>query len=247
MATTRAVFFDLVGTLVDVDGGVGEQYAALARRENFDLDPERVNQAFPLALRGVPLVDWGPGTTQAQIAVREKVAWRAIVRRITAEARLPAGEPVPDFDSYFELLYEHFTTRQAWVVHPDVVPCLEDLLSRGYVVGLVTNFDLRAHRLLDNLDLTRLFDSITVPADAAAAKPDAAIFSFALARHSLLPDEAVYVGDSPGDDVEGAGRAGLRPVLVDRRNTKTDIANVPRIASLDRLRDVLQGTPDAVS
>ncbi len=232
--------FDLVGTLVEVRGGVGHQYARLAEWDSLDLDPAVVDQEFPDALRSVPLFDWGVEASLEEIALRERLSWYKVVSRIVAKAHVPAGEPVPDFDAFFKKLFPHFTRADVWSVYEDAVPCLNELVSLGYVVGLVTNFDLRVYPLLDNLDLSRWFDSVTVPAVAHAAKPAAAIFTFALARHSLAPDEAVYVGDSLGDDVEGARNAGVRPILIDRAGRHDALSSVARITTLSDLRPLIR-------
>ncbi len=240
MSVVRGVFFDLVGTLVEVNGGVGHQYAALAERDSLDLDPAVVDLEFPQALRSVPLADWGIEASLEDIALREKIAWHRVVSRIVEKAHLPPGEPVPEFDDFFKKLFRHFTLAETWFVYADVIPCLEELMRQGYVVGLISNFDLRVLPLLDNLQLSRLLDSVTVPALAHAAKPEPGIFNAALARHSLRPEESVYVGDSLGDDVEGARRAGLRPILIDREGRHSGFADAPRISSLGELRPLLQ-------
>ena len=53
-------------------------------------------------------------------------------------------------------------------------------------------------------------------AEAGAAKPAAAVFERALEFAGAGPAEAVHVGDSFANDVEGALAAGIRPVLVAR-------------------------------
>jgi len=121
------------------------------------------------------------------------------------------------FDRYFDRLYDYFATAAGWIVYPDVVPALEHLKRHGFIVGLITNFDSRVFRLIDALDLARFIDSITIPALAGAAKPEAGIFEYALARHGLRAGEAVQIGDSMEDDVEAACTAGLQGVLIDRK------------------------------
>jgi putative hydrolase of the HAD superfamily len=50
----------------------------------------------------------------------------------------------------------------------------------------------------------------------------------------VAPAEAVHVGDSPAEDVEGARAAGVRPVLL-ARDRRPGPAGVPTIASLAEL------------
>jgi putative hydrolase of the HAD superfamily len=66
-----------------------------------------------------------------------------------------------------------------------------------------------------------------------AAKPDPALFDAALALAACPPVNAVHVGDSLSKDVQGAARAGIAAVLLDRDG---DGADAPvRITSLAEL------------
>ena len=64
------------------------------------------------------------------------------------------------------------------------------------------------------------------------------IFEEALRRAEVKPSEAVHVGDLPGEDVAGAKRAGIRPLLIDRRRRMMEVdppPGVERVGSLDDL------------
>ena len=49
------------------------------------------------------------------------------------------------------------------------------------------------------------------------------------------PDEAMHVGDSVSEDVNGAERAGMLPILLDRRDTRREWTRTVRIRSLAEL------------
>ena len=70
--------------------------------------------------------------------------------------------------------------------------------------------------MMRGLGIDRLFDTVTISSMARAAKPASKIFKLALEKHAVDPDEAMHVGDSVRDDVEGATKAGLTGVLLDR-------------------------------
>jgi len=174
------------------------------------------------------------------VASLEKGFWKDVVRLIFAEIGLPEQFEGVLFDRYFDRLFDHFATAAGWSVYPDVVPALDRLRRHGIIVGLITNFDHRVSPLIDALDLTRFVDSITIPALAGAAKPETAIFEYALARHGLRASEAVQIGDSIRDDVEGARAAGLRGVLIDRKGRwATTTGDAPRIRTLEELLPLL--------
>lgn len=99
---------------------------------------------------------------------------------------------------------------------------LEELAGTGVMVGVVSNSDgsvaerLRSQGILQvgegpGVEVRCVVDS----GDVGVAKPDPRIFAIALNAVGVEPEEAWYVGDTPGIDVVGATRAGIRPLLMD--------------------------------
>lgn len=101
--------------------------------------------------------------------------------------------------------------RNAVTPFDDVVPALARLRSR-VTLGSVSNgvADLEA------IGLAHYFKASIAAHSFGAAKPDAAIFHAACETLGIQPGEAVYVGDDPVIDVEGAQKAGLRAVWMNR-------------------------------
>lgn len=229
----RAVFFDLAGTLIKVRGGIGTQYSAVAREFGVEADPKAIDAAFAPSFAAVGRMVFGRPDA-AEAASLEKDFWKQVVRLVFAETGALEHFRQDDFGRYFDRVFDYFATSAPWMIYPDVVPVLDDLKRRGLILGLITNFDSRVFRLIDALGLAPFIDSVTIPALACAAKPEAGIFEFALARHRLRAGEAVQVGDSIRDDVEGARAAGLRGVLIDRKD-RVGSENVERIRSLEEL------------
>ncbi|HKO31961.1 MAG TPA: HAD-IA family hydrolase, partial [Nitrospiraceae bacterium] len=93
---------------------------------------------------------------------------------------------------------------------------LTRLRKEGFELGIVSNFDSRLFPVMRGLGIDGLFDTVTISSMAQAAKPASKIFEIALEKHSMDPGEAMHVGDSVRDDVEGAMKAGLTGVLLDR-------------------------------
>lgn len=61
-----------------------------------------------------------------------------------------------------------------------------------------------------------LLDGVVTSAEAGAPKPDGAVFERALALAGVERDAALHIGDSVDEDVLGARRAGIEPVLLMR-------------------------------
>jgi putative hydrolase of the HAD superfamily len=231
MSGRRVVFFDVAGTLLRVRGSVGEQYATLARRFGFDVDPALLTRRFPAAFRTAPAMAF-PGVAAAEVPARERAVWAAIVRALFGAAGFADVVDGPAFGAFFAALWDHFATAEAWEVYSDVRPCLAELQARGCRLGVITNFDSRIEGLLPALGLASAFDSLTRSSAMGAAKPDAAIFRAALARHGAAASEALHVGDSPVEDVAGAAAAGLLGVLIDRGDRHADPPAGVRVRSL---------------
>ena len=74
---------------------------------------------------------------------------------------------------------------------------------------------------------------------SASKSPTRAIFAPALKQTGLATDEALFVGDSPEDDVAGARAAGLRPVLI-RRSLGADGWTEDGVRVVTGLREVVR-------
>ena len=74
------------------------------------------------------------------------------------------------------------------------------------------------------------------------AKPDPAIFSFALDVLDVKPEHVAYVGDSYANDVVGARAAGMRPFLLDPYDDHAG-ADYERIKAVAELLDLVGYAP----
>jgi putative hydrolase of the HAD superfamily len=227
----EAVCFDAAGTLIRVRGGVGQQYATVARRFGIAVDPAALDAGFAAAFRSAPPMAF-PDAPPADVPARERAVWRDLVGRLFAGAGCREATETPIFERYFEELYAHFATPAAWDVFPDVRPALDAVRARGCCTALVTNFDGRIAPLLEALGLRPAFDVVTRSSEVGAAKPDRRIFEAALGALGVAAGSVLHVGDSRREDLEGARAAGLRGLVIDRGGRHLDLPAELRIASL---------------
>ncbi|HBI68488.1 MAG TPA: hydrolase [Massilia sp.] len=108
-------------------------------------------------------------------------------------------------------MVEFFAARNAVTPYDDVLPGLLRLKSR-VLLGSVTN----GNADLQIIGLAHHFQASVSAPQFGRAKPDPAIFHAACAALGVAPQEAVYVGDDLILDVQGAQRAGLRGVWMNR-------------------------------
>lgn len=99
---------------------------------------------------------------------------------------------------------------------PDAAPALAALRSRRLRLFCVSNWDISLTEVLERCGLAERLDGVVSSAAAGSRKPGPAIFERALAEAGCEPAEALHVGDTPEEDLEGARAAGIRALLIDR-------------------------------
>ncbi len=104
---------------------------------------------------------------------------------------------------------------------PGARELLEALQGKSRM-GIITNNSVAEQiEKLRALDIAHFFEVIVISEDAGVTKPDARIFAIALERLGAAAHDAVMIGDSFINDVQGASRAGIAPVWLNRAQTKT--------------------------
>jgi putative hydrolase of the HAD superfamily len=83
-------------------------------------------------------------------------------------------------------------------------------------VALISNFTYAPviHRSLRKLGLNEFFVAVAVSEEVGWRKPNSRIFHHVLSRLQISAHEAVYVGDSPIEDIRGAKEVGLKTIFV---------------------------------
>jgi HAD superfamily hydrolase (TIGR01549 family) len=131
------------------------------------------------------------------------------LRRAGLEAAFAeVGEEAVSVDQAMQVYYQ---ARNTVELYEDVLPALQEIGALA-VIGTISN----GNADLQTIGLAHHF-SFSLSAQAhGAAKPDPAIFLAACAALDVAPQDTVYVGDDILLDVQGAQRAGLRAVWLNR-------------------------------
>ena len=223
----QAVFFDAAGTLMKPVRSVGESYASLAARHGKQVAPTEIMARFRACFETAPRLAF-PDAAAQDIEALERQWWKHLVTQVFE----PWGR-FEKFDAYFAELFDYFAQPTAWALYPEVAETLAALKQRGLILDVISNFDSRLVRIIDGLGAGAHFENIFVSSRIGYAKPDRRIFDAALRHHGLAAAQALHVGDSEIHDLDGARRAGLKGVLIDRRR------NSDAPDSIDNLRSIL--------
>jgi putative hydrolase of the HAD superfamily len=236
---THVIFFDAADTLFHIHGSVADIYLTYAIQHGFRQTPDSqtfITQAFQRAFRDASPPVFAE-TDPVKLKRCERLWWFDIVHNVFYRVGM-----FERFDEFFEKVFQVFEDPQSWELFPETHAVLTQLREEGFELGIVSNFDSRLFPVIRGLGIDRLFDTVTISSMAQAAKPASKIFKIALEKHAADPAEAVHVGDSVRDDVEGATKAGLTGILIDRESRVSNIlpAGALRIATLSELPALLQ-------
>ncbi len=218
-----AVLFDVDFTLARPGPELGpEGYVRAGERHGLTLEPGRYEAA-----RDAALVDL---RRHPELEHDDEI-WFRFTERIV---RGMGG----DADSAYACAVEitrGWERHENFELYDDVPDSLAALRAAGLRIGLVSNAsrDVRDFALHHGLDVDAGISSF----HHGRTKPHASIFRAVLDLLEVEPVEAVMVGDTIADDVEGALALGMRAILLDREGTKQDYE--PRIERLSELPPLL--------
>lgn len=140
-----------------------------------------------------------------------------------------------DQDGYKDkpLLFNELLNELPWAEHPPHAELME-FYGREYVrssvlmeqarevvqhlrvkyqTGLITNGQTNIqYGKIDQLGIREDYDHIIVSEEAGVKKPDPRIFQLALDHFGLSPEQCIYIGDHPVNDIEGAASVGMSTI-----------------------------------
>ena len=203
------MLFDATGTLIELVEPVGETYARFARAWGVSLPGDSIEAAWRRAI-GRSEARLFSDADASEVAALEREWWFRIVAATFRDAA-PSARFV-DFEAFFAALFEHFASRDAWRLRDGAKTMLSTLRGRGLTLGVVSNFDHRLPKLLQALEISSFFDSVTIPAAHGVAKPDPKLFLAALDGLGTDPAHALYVGDDPQLDLASARALGMQAI-----------------------------------
>jgi putative hydrolase of the HAD superfamily len=210
----RAVFLDALGTLVELE----PPWLSLRDRVTEEVSDELLEEAL-----------------RAEMAYYRDHAQEGRDRASLTDLRERCAAIVSE-KLGVEVTVDELVEAIRFDAYPDAAPALRELREGGLRLVAVSNWDCSLPAVLAHCGLGELLDGAVSSAVAGARKPDPAIFERALELAECRPDEALHVGDTSEEDVEGARAAGIRPLLIDRDGNRGDISSLRQIS--EHLSDV---------
>ena len=203
----RAAVFDVDFTIAKPGPDLGpDGYRRLGERYGLDLDPSRYDEARRAAfatLKRHPELD------------HDEEIWVLFTQRVI-EGMGGIGDT---YAAAFEM-ERSWAQAHHFELYDDAVPALEALRARGLKIGLLSNTSRDLEAFVVHHGLT--VDAVLTSHAHGKTKPHETIFRRMLELLDVVADEAVMVGDTLEDDVEGALAIGMRALLLDREGRYVD-------------------------
>lgn len=226
MPKIQALIFDLYGTLIDIET---------------DEDKKEIFEFLSLYLKYYD-IDIPPENLKADFETEKTADLKSSRERY----------PEVDFQEVFENLIKRYNgvpnsylvksccklfrilSRNRFQLFPDSIPVLKEMKSAGYTLGIVSNaqkvFTANEMRMLG---LPQYFKHMVFSSRYGIVKPDRRLFIIACAMLDIPPENTVYIGDNPHNDVKGAKEIGMTSILVNRSGKSSVLGIEPDYSAVD--------------
>ena len=227
------VFFDVGHTLLKPGISESQVFTEAAAQEGVQLDPVAVQRHMPKVYQLYEELYeqddsfWSDDqrATDIWIQMYEYLCQLAGVRR--------------NVNGIAKRVHDRYLDPQSWAPFSDVLPTLDMLKGLGIKMGLISNWDMSLHSVINGLGMGHYFSTIIASASVQMHKPQPRIFQLALEQMNVTSAEAMHVGDHLYADVGGARSAGLTAVLIDREKNGYS-GDFHAIHDLQQLIDLIQ-------
>lgn len=196
----RAVVFDLDHTLFD-------RYATFKK-----VMPELYNHYRNIIPSDMSVDEFIEGITKIEKNYIH-YSWNRVLEECTKEGiiNLDSEEKIKEAINY--IVYNCWSIDA--VKYPFTEPMLIKLKEMGYKTGIITNGGHEPQsKKIEMLGIAEFVDEIVITGDVGVHKPEAEPFIVMSQKLGIAPEEMLYVGDHPLNDVEGSRNAGYIPVWV---------------------------------
>lgn len=214
----KGIIFDLFGTLVNND----YLYRPVCdwMSSSSDRTAEELEQVF-ISLRRVHFEDY-----HEKPFALESFYYLRIFRDMVSQGLVEG-----DSEELLKVMYESFKKMPVYDDVGEIRQFLDD-----YPVCIMTNAD-NAFAYPVVLENGIPHDVLITSEDAQSYKPSRTIFELAADSMRLGREELVVIGDSLKCDFLGPKKAGMKAILIDRKNAHGDLS--PRVRSLEEINSIL--------
>jgi putative hydrolase of the HAD superfamily len=198
--TIRAVLFDLDNTLTHRDQSILAYSQHLAHTYQQQLQHDQISQ-IPSIIRRIDNGGYPKKELLTHPSIAASVAY-ALLQELNWNS-------VPKLDELTQFWFQQFGLSA--VAMPGANSLLAELKQQGYKLAIVSNGG-HATRLtiLQGLGFSHYFDEIISSELVGISKPNPEIFLHTSRQLNIVPENCLFIGDHPINDIQGATQAGMK-------------------------------------
>ena len=233
MVAKKAILFDLDNTLYDYEGPNGKALKAV-----FDILSKKINISFTKfkILYKISKVEihrelGGLASSHNRVLYLQRLIEKT-------HNTINPSIILKLYSAYWDTLLRNMRLRVG------ALETLKRLKKKGLKIAIVS--DLTTHiqlRKIHKLGITKYVDVLVTSEEAGSEKPHAIMFLLTLNKLDISPHEAIFVGDNPINDIEGANAVKMDTVLIKKggltRESEEDyqkpnfvIKNIPEVLKI---------------
>ena len=144
----------------------------------------------------------------------------------------PSGEVI----DYIHQLYIRSFSVELVSGLKEVFECLNERYSLAVISNSMSDVPRQG---IKKFDLEQYLDTVVISRDIGIRKPDPEIFNFALHNLGIESYNAIHVGDSLKEDIQGAKNAGIKTIWIKRNSEEMNIQPDYTIHSIKELTSLL--------
>ena len=138
----------------------------------------------------------------------------------------------------YQKLWDQLLKSQPNVLREGAKEVLGELASRGYQMGVATNWAEDPHELLLSSGIRHLFQSLQWTLVKGYSKPSPYMLIMNAHELGVNPLRCAFVGNKVNLDVDAARRAGMKPVLLAESNYADNASDIDYLV-INRLEELL--------
>ncbi len=222
MVGIKVIVFDFIGTLCELvsfslEDSHEKMFASLLR-SGYSLDHESFFKAYREAHQKYREIRY------EQLVEVTNAIWISEALNHVGHKTTPQDEGIKTaVNAFFEDYLDALKLR------PSARSTLEKL-GREYKLGIISNYTYASliYAGLRRLDIDGFFNVVVVSEAVGWRKPSPKIFREVLERLRVKAEEAMFVGDTPLEDILGAKRVGMKTVFIPSQfNSLADLEKAP--------------------
>ncbi len=212
MQETKAVLFDLDGTLINTIYSLQDTMNKVMDRFGYDLITEEETKQFVGTGYHKFVEKALAKTADRYYAEAEKLEEKDEEKAFEKDQE--ADDVMDSYDDACDLYIQLFKDNCTYhlVSYPGMKETLDGLRAHGIKIACVTNKSLQeAEKCLDTVFGAGSFDYISADDGTHPLKPDTGVVEDVLRHFSVKAEECVFVGDTK-TDMQTASNAGIRSI-----------------------------------